>query len=37
MECIVLLRIQHLKQRRSGIALEIIRYLVDLVKDKHRV
>ena len=32
-----LLRIQHLKQRRSGIALEIIRYLVDLVKDKHRV
>ena len=37
MECIVLLRIQHLKQSRSGIALEIIRYLVDLVKDKHRV
>ena len=37
MESVVLLRIQHLKQSGSGIAFEIIRHLVDLVKNKHRV
>ena len=37
MESIVLLRVQHLKQSGSWISLEIIRYLVDLVKNKHGV
>jgi len=37
MESIVLLRVQHLKQSGSWISLEIIRYLVNLVKNKHGV
>ncbi len=36
-ERVVLLRIQHLEQRRAGIAAEIGAQLVDLVEDEHRV
>ena len=36
-EGVVLLRVEHLEQRRRGVAAEVHRHLVDLVEQEHRV